>query len=306
MQFGCNLFYVAVGNIPVFFSSPEKVQDKIKNPVKPNVRLSALWIGHSTILLQIEDKVIITDPFLTETVGELARRTVEPGIQIEDIPRCDLILISHSHFDHLSFSSLEMLENKSHNSALIFPKDLENYLPNYNFIFIRMDNNEGYITKYIGEEKTVNGIKITSVYASHWGGRYGIDGYVWSDNSYTGYIIEYSGITIYFAGDTGYNTEIFKKLGNKFKIDLALIPIGPCADCKNCGTENHVFPADALMIFKDLKAKFMIPIHYGTLRFAQAEPFEPLPVLEELITIENLKDKVKILKIGEQIILYEK
>ena len=80
---GCNLFYVAVRNVPVFFSSPEKVHDKIKNPVKDNVRLSALWIGHSTVLLQMDDKVIITDPVLTETVGELARRVIEPGIDIE-------------------------------------------------------------------------------------------------------------------------------------------------------------------------------------------------------------------------------
>src|SRR5205085_5405001 len=75
----CNMFYIATRNVPVFFSTPEKVLNKIKHPVKDNVRLSALWIGHSTLLIQMNDKIIITDPFLTETVGELARRVVEPG-----------------------------------------------------------------------------------------------------------------------------------------------------------------------------------------------------------------------------------
>src|SRR5438105_14220304 len=84
----CNMFYIATRNVPVFFSSPEKVLNKIKYPVKDNVRLSALWIGHSTLLIQMDDKVIITDPFLTETVGELARRLVEPGIDAENIPAC--------------------------------------------------------------------------------------------------------------------------------------------------------------------------------------------------------------------------
>jgi len=109
----CNIFYIAVRNVPVFFSHSRAVANKIKDPIKADVRLSALWIGHSTVLLQMDDKVIITDPFLSNTVGELARRVVDPGIDPDDIPRCDIILISHPHFDHLCLSSLGMLEDRS-------------------------------------------------------------------------------------------------------------------------------------------------------------------------------------------------
>lgn len=302
----CNIFYVSIENVPVFFSKPEKVKNKIKDPIKNNVRLSALWIGHSTVLLQIEDKVIITDPFFTETVGELARRVIEPGIDVHNIPKCDLILISHSHFDHLSLGSLEILETKSDNTFLVFPEDLENYLPYYNFNLVRMTNDEGYKNKIIGEEKIVNDIKVTSVFAQHWGGRYGLDGYLWGDNAYTGFIIEYKGIVVYFAGDTGYNSSKFKILGEKFKIDLALIPIGPCADCGGCGTRNHVFPVDAVKIFRDVKARWMMPIHYGTLHFAQAHPIEPVLTLSEIINSQNLKDSITVLKIGEQRIYFNR
>ena len=73
----------------MFFSEPRKVENKIKNPIKENVRLSALWIGHSTVLIQMDDKVIITDPVLTETIGELGRRVAAGGpMKAEGEPRC--------------------------------------------------------------------------------------------------------------------------------------------------------------------------------------------------------------------------
>lgn len=302
----CNLFMVAIRNVPTFFEAPQKVKNKITNPVKPDTRLSALWIGHATVLIQMDDKVIITDPFLSETCGEFARRVVEPGIDDKNIPPCDLILISHSHFDHLNYQSLQILEEKSSNTALIFPSGLESYLPDYNMKMVKLNNDDGYKNAVIGETKTVNGIKVTTVFARHWGGRYGFDGYLWADHSFTGYILEYNGLTVYFAGDTGYDSLKFKQIGEKFKIDLALIPIGPCADCKQCGTFSHVFPPDAYSIFKDIKAQWMIPIHYGTMHFAQADPMEPLYAFREIVKTNNEENNIFILDIGAQKILMKK
>lgn len=307
----CNLLLVAARNVPVFFEAPQKVKNKITQPVRDDVRLSALWIGHATVLIQMDDKIIITDPFLSETAGEFARRVIEPGIDEKNIPACDLILLSHSHFDHLNYYSLEVLDSKSSGiteskTAMVFPEDMENYLPRYNMKMIRLNNGKGYTNSIIGESVIVNGIKVTSVYAQHWGGRYGVDGYVWGDNAFTGYVIEYNGMTVYFAGDTGYDPVKFKKIGEMFNIDLALIPIGPCADCRQCGTYNHVFPPDAFKIFTDIKAKWMIPVHYGTLHFAQADPLEPLYAFREIVKTNNAEDNVFILNIGEQKILINK
>lgn len=302
----CNMLLVAVRNVPTFFEAPAPVKNKIKNPVQPDTRLSALWIGHATVLLQMDDKIIITDPFLTETVGEFGRRVIEPGIDNENIPPCDLILISHSHFDHLSYGSLTILEEKSKNTAMVFPEDLENYLPRYDMKLVRMKNDKGYTSNIIGESKTVNGVKVTTVFAQHWGGRYGFDGYMWGDNAFTGYIIEYNGMTVYFAGDTGYDDKKFKLLGEKYNIDLALIPIGPCADCEQCGTHNHVFPVDAVYIFGDIKAKWMVPVHYGTLHFAQADPMQPLFALNKIIENDNLGNKIFVLPVGGQKVFISK
>jgi L-ascorbate metabolism protein UlaG (beta-lactamase superfamily) len=306
-QSSCNLFYVAVRNVPVFFTAPRKVHNKIKKPLKENVRLSALWVGHATVLLQMDDKVIITDPVFSETVGELGRRVIEPGINETDIPKCDMILISHSHFDHLNLYTLEMMETRSSRSALVFPAILENYIPGFDYEFVKMSNNKGYINNYFGEKKMIKDIEVTSVFAKHWGGRYGLDGYLWGEDAYTGYIIQYNGMTVYFAGDTGYDSVKFKQIGEKYNIDLALIPIGPCIDCNQPGVRNHVFPPDAIMIFKDIKAKKMIPIHYGTFYFAQGYVEAPIDALNGMLEKDQvLKTSVDILKIGEQKIYLEK
>lgn len=302
----CNLLLVAVKNVPTFFEAPRKVKNKITRPIRTDVRLSALWIGHATVLLQMDDKVIITDPFLTETAGEFARRVVEPGIDPANIPPCDVILISHSHFDHLNLASLDVLAEKNNKAALIFPQDCENYLPKYDLNMIRLNNDNGYERKILGDSVTVNGVKITAVYAQHWGGRYGFDGYLWGDNAFTGYIIQYNGLTVYFAGDTGYDSLKFRQLGKKYKVDLALIPIGPCADCKQCGTYNHVFPPDAFSIYNDINPKWMIPIHYGTLHFAQADPMEPVTAFREIVLEKNAQDSIFILDIGEQKVFLKK
>jgi L-ascorbate metabolism protein UlaG (beta-lactamase superfamily) len=254
----------------------------------------------------MDDKVIITDPFLTGTAGELAQRVIEPGMDPEDIPRCDIILISHPHFDHLSLGSLRILEDRSQGASLVFPEGTEKFLPAMRYNFVKMKNDNGYLHTFIGERKSIDGVLITTVVARHWGGRYGLDGFVWGDNSYTGYIIQYNGMTVYIAGDTGYDSLAFEKLGESFNIDLALIPIGPCADCSQCGSRTHVFPPDAVMIFKDIKAKWMIPVHYGTLYFAQADAEKPLETLRYIMEQENLKDKIFPLKIGEQKIFITK
>ena len=141
--------------------------------------------------------------------------------------------------------------------------------------------------------------------AYHWGGRYGLDGLIWGYKAVTGYIIEYHGMTVYFTGDTAYDQKAFKYLGTKYKIDVALIPIGPCKECEKLQNPNrHVYPKGALKILDDTRAKLFIPVHYGTLFEKSDTPDEPKYVLQGLIyNRPEYRDRVKILEIGEQIVL---
>lgn len=312
------------------FNTPQKV-NKIKEPIRENVRLSVLWAGHSTVLLQIYDKVILTDPLLTDMAGGIMKRKKESGLDLDGVTKLDAVLISHAHMDHLSFGSLELLENKFPQANLVFPDGVQYFIPDMNFNMKKIDNNNGFKNCNIGETIEINGIKITSVFALHSGGRYGLDSYVWGMNGYTGYIISYKDVCIFFSGDTGYNKKSFKEIGSRFKIDLALIQLGPCEDCKEEGCDEHVSSAGALDIYNDLNAEYFIPVHFGALKYNN-DPDYPAAVLKELIyefaggknnelvpvsnfsagikdnekinsLHEKYKNKILILKEGEQVIL---
>jgi N-acyl-phosphatidylethanolamine-hydrolysing phospholipase D len=301
---GCRVMYDIGDNTLRNFSSPAKVKNKIKDPIREGVKLSALWIGHATVLIQMDDKVILTDPFLTDHVAEIQHRIVEPGLDINVLKKLDIILISHSHPDHLCFGSLEILEKKFPGADLVFPDNVKEFIPDMKFKFHPLKKPDQENKIYEGETKIIDGIKITSVAAYHWGGRYGLDGFLWGYDGFCGFILEYKGMTVYFAGDTSYDKDFFKYLGTHYNIDVELIPIGPCKDCYKIDKKNrHVYPRGALKILDDTKAKLMIPIHYGTIA-ELSDPEKPKYVLEELIN-ENpqYKDRINILKIGGQIII---
>jgi L-ascorbate metabolism protein UlaG (beta-lactamase superfamily) len=154
--------------------------------------------------------------------------------------------------------------------------------------------------RWAGETATVEGVTITTVASIHWGGRYGIDGSVWGLPGYTGYVIEYHGMTVYYPGDTGYDPELFRSIGETYAIDLALIPIAPCYDPASLGTRYHVGPAGAVKILEDTRACAMVPIHYGTVH-EPLDPFDALRVFLDLIKgRDDLRERVEILEIGEQ------
>ena len=300
----CSIFYEAIGNSVTVFESPNEVNNKPEHLFLDSASLAVTWIGHSSLLIQIDDKLILTDPIFTETIGIFSKRLVEPGVDIEKIPFLNLTLISHPHIDHLSLGSLEMIDEKFPQTHLVFPSGVENFLPDYSFQLHRLSNNNGYWnTNPFGDSVTADGIKVTAVTAHHWGGRYGLDGFLWGDASYTGYIIQYHDKCIYFGGDTGYDSTAFKTIGKGYNIDVAFIPIGPCADCKGCGNVRHVFPEGAIKIFLDLNAKLMIPIHYGVFQFRLTDVNEPLYAFKTLVQEYEITYKVKVLEIGEQVII---
>src|ERR1041384_1807430 len=88
---GCWFISVGLRNMgDAIFSEPEVIANKIKDPIKDNVRLSALWVGHSTVLLQMDDKVILIDPVFENVIGGFMMRKKEAGLNISDIPKLDL------------------------------------------------------------------------------------------------------------------------------------------------------------------------------------------------------------------------
>ncbi|MCK5456811.1 MAG: MBL fold metallo-hydrolase, partial [Melioribacteraceae bacterium] len=157
---------------------------------------------------------------------------------------------------------------------LIVPEGGLLYIPNYDF-------NANDLKWWNTTE--INGVKITSAPVLHNGMRYGLD-YDWLPRAFTSYIIEYNGITVYFGGDTGYDstTTIFKETAKRFpEIDLAILPIAPIHP-REYSYIRHTDPHDALLVSKELKAKRMIPMHYDTF----AEAYDTLGEAEQLMKKE--------------------
>ncbi len=271
-----------------FFRTPEKVKQP-KDPVVHGARLAVTWIGHATALVQIDDKLILTDPVFTSTVGQFSKRLYEPGVDPKTLPKIDAVVVSHMHFDHLSLGSLAMIEDKVR--MLLLPSGGTTYLTDFAFPAIELRRWQPW-------EK--DGLRITAVPVDHVGYRYGADD-AWMEVSYTGYVIDYHGIRVYFSGDTAYDQKVFVETAQRFPgIDLALLPIAPI-EPRDIMRRFHVDPAEALQAFFDLRAKRMVPVHYGTFvnSFDGAE--------DELRALEAAKKRyvlgereVTVVKIGEQ------
>jgi L-ascorbate metabolism protein UlaG (beta-lactamase superfamily) len=290
---GCVASRFLEGTSSAFFSKPRASPHKLDDPVRSDARLAALWIGHATVLLQIDDRFILTDPVFSPTVGMLVKRLVEPGLDPSKLPRLDVVLVSHVHSDQLSLGSLAEIESKV--GALVLPEGGISYLTDFRFPAFELPTWRTW-------ER--DGLRVTAVPIAHAGGRYGIDR-VWSRHAFTAFVVEYHGLVCYFGGDSGYARQLFLETRKRFpSIDLALLPISPL-EPRATTRAVHMDPSDAIDAFLDLDAKRMIPIHYGTFANPEDPPGGALSELAAAATRVPDGREVIPLAIGEQRVLVQ-
>jgi len=152
----------------------------------------------------------------------------------------------------------------------------------------------------------VDGLRITAVPVQHIGWRY-VEDRNWMNTSFTGYLIEYHGLKVYFGGDTAYHPEFFKETGQRFPgIDLVLMPIAP-VEPREFMKRTHVDPGEALQAFVDLKARRMVPVHFDTfINSFDSVGAAGAKLEEERVRRGLSKDQVQRLEIGEQRVLIRK
>ncbi|HKU41336.1 MAG TPA: MBL fold metallo-hydrolase [Polyangiales bacterium] len=272
---------------------PERsVPNKLQDPVRPDARLAVLWVGHATVLLQLDDIFVLTDPVFTDRVGQISPRLVEAGLDPQRVPKLAAVLISHMHFDHLSFGSLDQIEDRT--PLVIVPPGVQANMPRYAFQIRELDRWQSY-------EHAA--LRITAVPVKHVGGRYGID-QAFEPLAFTGYVIEYHGLRVYFGGDTAYAPQAFRATSERFpKLDLALLPICPEAP-RHFMRHTHTDPSEALDAFALLGARWMVPIHFDTFINSDDVPGGCGRELRSQMLQRGLsEDHVAILGIGEQRVL---
>ncbi|UCD85207.1 MAG: MBL fold metallo-hydrolase [Deltaproteobacteria bacterium] len=248
---------------------------------KSSERAIATFIGHSSVLIELGGLNLITDPNFRRFLFTIWRRS-KVGLRVKDLPPLNIILISHGHYDHMSLSALKKFPREA---VVIIPPGLEKYPRRLGFPDVR-------VIRW-WENTEIKGTKVFAVPARHFSGRS-----PWHRGSlYQGYIVQGTK-TVYFAGDTGFFQEM-ERLGERFSIDLAFLPIGAYKPWSVFG--HHMTPEDAIEAMERLRAKRMVPIHWGAFKLAFESMKEPPERLLRAARKKGVDSRISILKPGEQL-----
>jgi L-ascorbate metabolism protein UlaG (beta-lactamase superfamily) len=293
-------------------------------------RAAVTFIGHSTFLIRTASSVFITDPVFTTHAGPFGRlgprRVRPPAIAPPALPPVDAVLVSHNHYDHLQPSSLRLFADRA---SCVAPLGLRDLLPAHR---LRQGHgrsadalstaeagsdasgndasaNEGTVASAFRRKiheldwwqtATVNGAEITCVPAQHFSARtpWDRDRTLWC-----GFVVHVDGVTIYFAGDTGYSPEFSEIAARCRPIDIALLPIG-AYEPRWFMKPAHMNPEEAVRAHLDLKPRVSIGMHFGTFQLTDEAIDDPLRALECARAAAGVsRDTFRVLDFGETAVL---
>ncbi len=201
------------------------------------------WIGHAATLVEIDGVRVLADPLLTRRIGHLRRRGPLPDA---DVRRCDLVVISHAHADHLHRRSLKRVAETSPRVPVVVPRGAERYVAGLGLGPV--------LSVSPGDRLEVAGVVLEVTEAAHKGGRGRRD--VGSSET-VGYVVERSDRRCYLAGDT----DLFEGMSGLGRIDLAAIPIAGW--WKTLGP-GHLDAESAAEAVERVDPARVVPVHWGT------------------------------------------
>jgi N-acyl-phosphatidylethanolamine-hydrolysing phospholipase D len=256
---------------------------------------SATWIGHATFLVRMDGVTFLTDPIFSERASPVSfagpRRLVPPGVPLESLPSLpsiDFAVISHDHYDHADFDSIEALAERG--VPFVVPLGLGALVRDAGGEAIELD---WWTTAEVA------GARIHCVPAQHFSGRsiVGHDRTLWA-----GWVVEGPTKRFFHAGDTGY-FDGFREIGRRLgPIDLAALPIG-AYDPQAVMRFVHMTPEEALAAAEDVRATRILPMHYGTFDLTEEPVDEPVRRFRKEADRRGLDaDRARVLAVGETLV----
>jgi L-ascorbate metabolism protein UlaG (beta-lactamase superfamily) len=250
--------------------SEERKREILLAPDRPNPSqwsdrgVHAAWLGHSTVLLKIEGSTILTDPVFSTRAGVNlglftlgVKRLFAPALAIGELPRIDLVLLSHAHFDHFDIPSLRALESRG--TTVITASRTADLLRVKRYAQVR--------ELAWDQRASVGPLEIRAFRVNHWGARMRNDAY----RGYNGYTIDSGRYRVVFGGDTA-ETDTFGSLRSSRPFDLAIMPVG----AYNPWIHYHCTPEQSWRMANEAGAEFFLPVHHQTFALSR-EPFlEPI------------------------------
>ncbi len=250
--------------------------------------ITAAWLGHATVLINFFGFIIITDPALFPRIGiRLPGFTVGPkrltaaALRVRDVPRVDLVLLSHAHFDHFDTRTLHRMPTTAEVIAAPRTLDLLRWMRFQRKTELRWGEH-AVIKRPAGE------LLVRAFPVKHWGARLLRD----VSRGYNGYIIERNGRRIIVGGDTAF-TDTFAALRQRRPFDLAVMPIG----AYDPWIRAHATPEQAVAMANAAGADYIMPVHHQTFRLS-AEPFrEPIERFEA--ALQQTPERIALREVGE-------
>lgn len=252
----------------------------------PDTGLHAAWLGHTTVLLKLDGFWVLTDPIFSPragihlAVGTLGvKRLVAPALRIEQLPRPDLLLLSHAHMDHMDVPSLRRLENRG--TAVVLARHTSDLIRPERYRTVR---EMGW-----GERLELGPAKVRAFEVNHWGARLRSD----THRGYNGFALEVGRWRVLFGGDTG-DTHLFGTLRSSRPYHLAIMPIG----AYNPWRRRHCTPEEAWRMAHEAGAEFLLPVHHQTFILSREPIMEPIQRLLE--AAGNQAWRVAVTAVGQE------
>lgn len=256
----------------------------------------AVWIGHSTYLLNNGDLTILTDPVFSKRASPFSwagpKRLIAPAISLEELPDIDVITVSHNHYDHLDIASLKTLHKLNPNALFLVSKgDMD--------LLVRSGIKN--VTEFLWwEDIEVKNTLFTFTPVQHWSARGFRDR---NKSLWGGWFMQSSNHTIYHAGDTGYSDDFKETRSRLGSPDFAMIPIGGY-NPRWFMNYHHVNPSESIQIALDLGVPKSFGMHWGTFRLTDEDILEPAQLIDQELKKLNLADDFfRTVKPGEIILL---
>jgi L-ascorbate metabolism protein UlaG (beta-lactamase superfamily) len=247
------------------FKRPIMPAPRTPNPKAwPDRGVHAAWLGHSTVVLKIDGFTIITDPVFSARAGIHlgpvtlgVKRLVDMPLPVGELPRPDLILLSHAHMDHFDIPSLRRLEHAK-TSVVTASKTGDLLRPGHYGAVHEL----GW-----SQEKEIGPGTIKALEVNHWGARLRTDTY----RGYNGYLMRVGRYRVLFAGDTADTKALLKVAGSK-TVDMIIMPIG----AYNPWVRFHCTPEQAWRMAQEARANLFFPVHHSTFQLSREPNGEPL------------------------------
>lgn len=246
--------------------------------LKNSDQVKFIWFGHSTFLVNVSGTIILIDPVFSKTAAPVsftAKRFQPPVLSLEELPKIDVLLVSHDHYDHLEMDTIKYFKDSE--TEFVAPLGVGLHLTRWGIDPSRITERDwwkSYVTK---------GIEFTAAPAQHFSGRDGINN---NETLWASWVIISPDARLFFSGDSGYDTH-FRDIGERHgPFDIAFLENGQYDEG---WPAVHMMPHQTLQAYKDLNAKHLLPIHWGMFELAFHTWYDPVVTLNKLAEAEGIE-----------------